>query len=185
MKGVVFNLFEKFVVANSDEQTYFDIYDEALPELATKEPYISPGTYPDSDMMLLVGKTISRLNLPLAAAMCAFGRFCFPHLAAKIPEFVDSFTHPKPFLLSVENVIHVEVRKVMRDSVLPRFMYEDPGPGKLVMIYSSPRKLYDFAEGLILGAGDYFGVPIKCVQQVATLSGCEVCEFHLEFATNE
>src|SRR4030065_2479676 len=109
MKGVVFNLLEAYIEENLGEGKYEEILDECT--LMSKEPFVGTGTYPDQDLMAIVAETIKVAGVPLSEALRSFGRFCFNKLAEKYPDFVNPYTHPKPFLTSVESIIHVEVKK--------------------------------------------------------------------------
>lgn len=119
MKGIVFNLLEEFITSMLGEEKYEEIV--AGCDLKTKEPFVGPGTYPDEDLFAIVGKTVAVSGIALPDALRGFGRFCFPRLAEKFPVFVTAHNHPKPFLKSVETVIHVEVKKLYPDAVLASF----------------------------------------------------------------
>ncbi len=183
MKGVVFNLFEQFVVDNWGDDVYEAILEETT--LVTTEPFVGPGTYPDEDFLALVIKATEKLNVPLPDAVRAFGKFCFPKLADVFPNFVNMHTHPKDFLKTIDSVIHVEVRKLFKDAQTPAFRFEDPSPQKLVLIYESPRKFYEFAEGLLDGVSDYFKTPIQHSRTVSTENGQEFARFELTFGELE
>jgi hypothetical protein len=183
MKGVVFNLLEAFIAEGWGQETFEEIFSSC--PLHDPGPHIGPGTYADADFMSIVGATVKRLGVPMPDAVRAFGKFCFPKLAAKATLFTEGHTHPKTFLLTVQNVIHVEVRKLMKGTVLPDFQYEDTGPDRLRMIYTSKRQLCWFAEGLIDGAGDYFGVQAHQHQSECTHEGGERCVFELRFGAGQ
>lgn len=179
MKGIVFNIFEEFVTENWGEDTYEEILDAT--SLKTDEPFVAPGAYPDEDLMSLVATAVDQLGVPLPDALRAFGRFCFPGLARAYPIFLDGHTDAKTFLLTVETVIHVEVRKLMPDASPPRFDYEDPGPDQLVIQYKSTRKLCHLMAGLLDGVGDHFGIEIESQQTECVLDGAPHCRFELVF----
>jgi hypothetical protein len=109
------------------------------------------------------------------------GFYSFFKLNEHYPRFATSFTHPKDFLMSVESIIHVEVRKLYKDSYLPTFIYKDPAPDKLIITYFSKRKLYSLMEGLINGVGAYFKTPIEQTHKIYTKDGKEYCDFELTF----
>lgn len=180
MKGEIFNLLESFVCENFGEEQFERIYDAALPLMITKEPFVGPSTYPDSDFLNLVGETIAQLEITLDEGARAFGKYCFPRLGSKIPGYLTQFSHPKDFLLTLHDVIHVEVKKILLNSEPPEFRYEDLGDNTLVMIYRSKRKLYSFAEGLFDGVAEYFQVPIQVVRTVTDPLNGE-CRFELKF----
>ena len=65
----------------------------------------------------------------------------------------DSFS----FLKTIDEVVHIEVRKLYPDAELPSFETVEAGPAHLQMTYRSPRCLGDFAEGLMEGCFAHFG----------------------------
>jgi len=187
MKGVVFNLLEAFVCENWGEDAYEDIL--ALCPLKTKEPFVGPGTYPDSDLMTIAQQAAAALQTPLPGALRAFGHFCFPRLVEKCPSLVAQYKTPRELLLSVHNVIHVEVRKLYPAAVTPDFSFEEVGaPGEpaqldqLIMHYRSKRKLCAFLEGLLQGLSDHFGEKIEFTHDACMHRGAEACRLHLTFA---
>ena len=180
MKGVVFNMLEEFVVENAGEEVFEEILDTC--EFINVEPFVGPGTYPDEDLNELVSKTIAKLDIPLPDALRAFGKFAFPKLTEKVPDWLVNHAHPKDFLLTLENIVHVEVRKLYKDADPPRFSFADPGPDELVINYQSGRRLYDFMDGLIEGVGDHFDTAIEYTREITAENGEEYCQYHLKFA---
>ena len=180
MKGIIFNLFEGFIVESFGQDSYDEIYESA--NLQTKEPFVGPGTYPDADLMSLVKKACELHKLPPNDTVRSFGKYCFGGLAAKYPQFVTPFKNPKDFLLSVESVIHMEVRKLYHDAITPSFTYRNPSANRLIIEYRSQRKLCMLMEGLIEGTGDYYKAPIIQKQTLCTHKGAKHCEFDLTFA---
>jgi hypothetical protein len=69
----------------------------------------------------------------------------------------DSFS----FLASIEDVIHVEVRKLYPDAELPRFESTFPVEGSMEFVYRSPRHFDDLAAGLIAGCIEHFGEDVQ------------------------
>lgn len=179
MKGVVFNLMEKYIEKNLGDGRYEEIMERCT--LTTKVPFVGPGTYPDEDLMTIVAETIKMGGIPLPETLRSFGRFCFYKLSEKYPCFVSPYTHPKPFLKSVESIIHVEVKKLYEDAMPPAFTYFDSAPDRLVIQYKSGRRLCQFMEGLIEGVAGHYQSPIKYEQRTCMLDGGEVCEFELTF----
>ena len=179
MKGVIFNLLEDFVSEGWGEETYEAIL--AGCPLHTKEPFVGPATYPDADLLAIVSKTTERLGISVPEAVHSFGKYCFPRLAAKFPVFVQGHVHPKTFLKTIDNVIHVEVRKLFRDAEPPRITYTDPADDRLVLRYESKRRLCSLMTGLLEGAGEFFAVPIEYTQTQCMLQGAPACEFDLRF----
>jgi len=180
VKGVVFNLLEDFIIEGWGD----DVFDEIMSgcPLHTKEPFVGPGTYPDADLFSIVGATCARLNVPAPVAVRLFGKYCFPKLAAKYPVFLEGMTDAKTFLMSVDGVIHVEVRKLMPKAGLPKFVYRDLGPNQMEVDYFSKRQLCHFMEGMFDGVGEHFDTTIDVAHTKCTHDGAEHCTFELQFA---
>jgi hypothetical protein len=177
MKGVVFNLLEQFITRNLGDEKYEEILAES--QLKTKEPFVGPGTYPDEDLVAIVERTAGQMGVSLPEVLHAFGRFCFPELAERFPLFIEPYNHPKPFLKTIDSIIHMEVKKLLIDAQPPRFTYEEPATDSLVIKYSSRRKLCHFMEGLIDGVADFYKSPNRYGHKSCMLDGDEVCELHL------
>lgn len=179
MKGMIFNVAEKFIVEHYGEDMLDDIIDECT--LITKEPFVGPGTYPDEDLVEIVVKAAEMLKISVGELLKKLGRYSFGKLRDRHPEFVTPFTHPKPFLKSVEGVIHVEVKKLIDGVKLPTFQYADPADDELIITYFSERKLYPFMEGLIQGVADHFETPIEQKTRIFEKEGFEFCDYHIKF----
>ena len=179
MKGTMFNIFEEFILQKSGMGAYENILRHARTE--TKEAFLSAGTYPDTDFYKLVATACKLYHLPAEEAQQMFGRFTFMELAKFQPHFVQPYKSAKNFLLTVDSVIHVEVKKLYPDTYLPKFIYFEPSRHELQIIYISKRKLYSFMEGLIEGVADYFKENIDIEFDTLLYDGEEACRFHLIF----
>ncbi|MES2802477.1 MAG: heme NO-binding domain-containing protein [Bdellovibrionota bacterium] len=180
MKGIVFNLVEEFISKNWGEDKYEEIL--ALCPLHTKEPFVGPGTYPDSDLMVIVGKAADVLGISVSEALRAFGKFMLPQLVGKFPNFITPYKHPKDFLMTIDSVIHVEVRKLYKDAETPRFVFQDTGPNQLSFDYQSKRKLCSLVEGMLDGVSEHYKMPIKYTQTKCYSKGDGACHFDLNFS---
>ena len=180
MKGEIFNLLEGFIISLVGEEKFEEIYRVCLPNLETKQAYVGPESYPDKDFFQIVKRAVSVLGVEKEAAIKSFGKYCFPRLFAKIPESQRKYSNLKEFLLTINDVIHVEVKKLSPNATPPEFTYIDAGPNELVMVYKSKRKLYDFVEGMIESAAEYFLTTVFIRRE--TVEGSEEsCKFHIKF----
>jgi hypothetical protein len=157
VKGVIFKVFEEFVVTNFGEDVYEDVYD-ATP-LETTGPFVGPGTYPASDLLALVQTATEQLGISVEEAVRAFGAFAFPALAGSVRPLMDQFDDVASFLLGLESVVHTEVRKIDRDASPARFSVERVDDHELTMHYESPLGLFPLVHGLLDGAAAWFGEP--------------------------
>lgn len=168
MKGVIFNLLED-VVAN----TYGDrMWDELLEQADLDGVYTSLGSYDDAELMDLVSKAGSALSMSDDDVLRWFGRQAIPEMVKRWPAFFAAHQSTLPFLLTLNSVIHPEVRKLYAGAYCPHFDFTSPPDGSLLMGYRSPRKLCGLAHGFILGAGDHYGETLtvehlKCMHEGA------------------
>lgn len=175
----MFNALENFITATYGEEVADKIFEES--QLKTKDPFVGPGTYPDDDFHTLIRVTMEELKLTKDELMFDFGKFTFTELRTRFPKFVEKFTHPKDFLKTVEDIIHVEVKKVMQDAYLPKFQYTEPSDRELTITYFSKRKMYKLMEGIIEGVAEYFQVNTHQKQNIYEIDGQEYCDFYLRF----
>ena len=166
---------------NFGDEKYEEILNEC--SLKTKEPFIGPGTYPDEDLMAITNKAVEKLGITLPEALRAFGKFSFLQMGKKFPDFLKPYDHPKPFLKTIESVIHVEVKKLYQDADPPRFIYKEPAANRLTIKYESKRRLCQYMEGLIDGVADFYKSPIQYKQKTCMLEGGGECEFDLTFSS--
>lgn len=177
MKGIIFRELERMVHAELGESAWEDL----LGQLGI-DGFVSAETYPDDDLYRLVTALVTKTGTPQESLLFGFGRHMSVRLIADYPVFVTPNMTAKGFLSAVDNVIHVEVRKLHPDAVLPSFQCEDPGPDQLVMLYRSSRQLCDLAAGLIAGVGDHFGERVAQEHTRCLKLGDDHCRFELTFS---
>ncbi len=180
MKGIIFTTFNRLV----EEKFGLEIWDRMIESVQPESEgiYVSTSTYSFQELINLVQDLSKETEVPVNDLIRVFGEYVFPFLANSQPQLVDSKT-AKEFLLKVNDIVHFEVRKLYPDAELPLFDYEDPGDGKLVMIYSSIRNLPTFVEGLIIGVGLYFSEKISQNISVSkdVKAGNQLHRFELSF----
>lgn len=180
MKGIVFRLLEKMVTTKLGPGAWEALVDQS-PLETPGGAFIGSETYPDADLMALVTTASRMTGRPAGDLVRSFGQFIFQDLANLHPMFIKPGMDARRFLLTVDRVIHVEVRKLHPGVLLPSFEYEEPAADRLVMIYRSPRQLCDLAAGLIDGVADHFGEGIEQHQPNCTKLGHDHCRFELVF----
>lgn len=179
MKGVVFNLLEKFVCEYWGEDSYEELLKQC--PLTTKDPFIGPGTYPDSDLIAIAQAAADMLQVPLDDALRDFGRFCFPHLLAKLPSLEDYQGNAKQFLTDANTIVHKEVKKLYPRAETPQFIPRDTGENSLQIEYHSSRRLCAFMEGLLYGVAEHFNTPMRFEQRQCMHHGHSHCSFDITF----
>lgn len=117
MKGVIFNLLEEVVLEEFGEETWLALLDDS----GASGSYTSLGNYPDDELRGLVDSAARALNLTPADVLRWFGERTFPRLAARYPALVSGHASPKALVLSVNTLIHPEVRKLYPGAICPHF----------------------------------------------------------------
>nr|WP_315595507.1 heme NO-binding domain-containing protein [uncultured Cupriavidus sp.] len=146
-------MLEEVVVRHHGE----DAWDALLARADLAGAYTSLGSYADDDIYKLVGAAAERLGMPARDVLCWFGREAMPSLATRYPAYFDAHASTRPFILSVNHIIHPEVRKVYPGADVPTFGFRDEPDGSLLMTYRSARRLCALAQGFVEGAADHFG----------------------------
>jgi len=92
---------------------------------------------------------------------------------------LGNYDDAEQFLLSVNDIIHPEVKLLYPDSIPPVFEFTDTDAGLLVR-YQSTRGLTTLAEGLILGCGDLFGETVTV--ETMNCDSSTDCTFRVSFS---
>lgn len=179
MKGIVFTLFNEFVEKNYNIIEWETLLENAKP--TSEGIYTAGDTYPDSEMIMLITQFAEQINQTTPKLLNDFGQFMFEYLAKNYPVFTPAGMTLKPFLKTIDSVIHIEVRKLYPDGSLPFITYEEPADNKLIMNYRSPRKLCHLAEGLIQGSASYFKEAIFVKQTLCMHQGADHCRLEVDF----
>ena len=171
MKGIIFNLLEDMVAGEGGDSAW----DELLVEADLDGGYSAIGNYPDQQLLTLVAARARAAGIDPDEVTRAFGSHALAGLAARYPQFFEPYTQTLPFLLTLNDVIHPEVRKLHADSDPPVFEFDDSVPGRLVIGYSSRRGLCVFAEGMISGAAAHYGDRMTITQPQCMHRGADSC----------
>ncbi len=155
MKGVVFTEFIEFVEDKFSAEIADEIIDSS--ELSSGGAYTSVGTYDHREILQLVSALSEKTAIPAPDLVRSFGRHLFTVLISAFPQFLEGIKSSFDFLKTIENHIHIEVRKLYPDAELPRFEYHSPSENTLEMIYHSKRPFGDLAHGLIEGCAIHYG----------------------------
>lgn len=156
MKGIVFTEFLEMVADKFSEDMVDDIIDDS--ELPSGGVYTAVGTYSHAEIVELVVSLSKRSNIEVPDLIRAFGQHLFQRFSELYPSFFPDGITAFDFLESVENYIHIEVRKLYPDAELPSFDTRRENDTTLVMLYSSAHPFATLAEGLIQGCMSHFEV---------------------------
>jgi hypothetical protein len=154
MKGIVFTEFLELVESKFGYEMVDSIIQES--DLPHAGAYTSIGTYPHSEIVMLVTQLSRKTDIPVSELLRIYGRHLFGVFSKSYSHFFEGVTSAFGLLEHVENHIHVSVRKLYPDAELPRFSVRMLDEYSLEMIYHSERRLADLAMGLIESALEHF-----------------------------
>lgn len=163
MKGVVFDEFVDMV----EERFSAEMADKIInaSNLATGGAYTSVGTYDHRELIELVRHLSDETGIPAPGLLRTFGEYLFNRFYILYPSYLVEHDSTFDLLASLDDKIHVEVKKLYPDAELPRFTHEMAGPGKMILTYRSKRPFSDLAEGLIRGCIHYYKEPIALARE--------------------
>jgi len=181
MKGVIFNLAEQVVT-----DTYgADTWDQLLEDADVDGAFTSLGNYPDEQLYALVAAAATRLGVDSGAVVRIIGQGAMPMLAARYPDFFAPHSSTRPFLLTLNDIIHPEVRKLYPGADVPEFGFEEEGEDVLLLEYRSHRQLCTLAEGFIVGAATHYRQTVTIAQPTCMLHGSDHCLLRCTFRPAE
>lgn len=172
MKGIVFTGFldlveEKFGLAMVDR-----IIESS--NLESEGVYTSVGTYRFSEMLQLLQHLSANTSIPIDDLLMVYGEYFFKVIEESYPGLLATYKDPIEMLSSIENHIHIEVRKIYPDAELPTFVVLEKTENSLVMIYKSNRAMHHFGLGLMNKTFEHFKASASIVLEKIKEDGTEV-----------
>ncbi|MDP9100975.1 MAG: heme NO-binding domain-containing protein [Actinomycetota bacterium] len=177
MKGIIFNLTEEVVRDAYGE----DAWDAVLDGAGLDGSWTSLGSYPDEYFSKVVTSAAALLGVDESTVLRTVAQGAMPLLATRYPHF---FEHPdaSAFVLTLNDVIHPEVKKLYPGATPPEFDVRRESDSALVMRYQSARKLCALAEGFVQGAATHYGQTVEITQTQCMLLGGDLCLVQCQFA---
>jgi len=178
MKGIVFTEFFDMVESIYDINMIDTIIDSC--DLKNNGAYTSVGTYDGGELLQLVTALSKQADVPVQDLVYAYGHHLFGRFYQLMPQFFETPKNTFDFLKTVDDTIHVEVKKLYPDAELPTFKTVMDGTHKMIMTYQSQCPLADFAHGLIMGCADHFNEKIEISYTDENTKGVYCRVFKLE-----
>ncbi|MFJ2775459.1 MULTISPECIES: heme NO-binding domain-containing protein [unclassified Kitasatospora] len=179
MKGVVFDLFNEVVSQKYGLTAWEDLINAA----GVEGVYTSLGNYPDAEFLKIVAEAASMFGMSEDEIVRWLGREALPIFADRYPVFFERHSSARTFLLTLNDIIHPEVRRLYPGADVPSFRFDTSSDDVLIMSYRSERQLCWFGEGLIEGAAVHFGESVQIKQPRCTGRGDEECVFEVRLAS--
>ena len=180
MKGIVFILLGEVVRREHGEAMWEALLDRS----GAGGAYTTLGNYADGEFFDLVRAAAAETGMAIPDVVRWFGREAQGLLAARYPEFFAPHDHARAFVLTLNDIIHPEVRKLYPGADVPDFGFDTSDPDVLRMTYHSERAMCAFAEGLIEGAARHYGQRAEIVQPRCMHHGDDHCLLEVRFSPN-
>jgi len=179
MKGIVFNLLEDVVSRDFGA----DAWDGILENSLASGTYTSLGNYSDAEMLALVSAAAARLQMTGPEVLRWFGENAMPLLKERYAALFENHTSARSFVLSVNSIIHPEVRKLYSGASCPFFHFREREDGAVLMEYGSSRKMCDLAHGFVKGAANMFGEEVEITHHTCMNHGAEKCLMEMRWVS--
>ena len=172
MKGIVFTEFLDLV----EEKFGFEMVDTIInnSNLPSNGSYTAVGTYSFSEMLSLLTNLNKETGIEIDDLLLIYGEHFFSVVERSSSSFLTQYKEPIEMISSIENHIHVEVRKIYPDAELPSFTVVEKTDSTLVMIYKSSRAMSSFGQGLMNKTFEYFNVKATILMENIEENGTEV-----------
>ena len=162
MHGVVFLELERYLSQKLGKHGWDQIKREAgIPARI----FVPVDSYPDAELHGLLRAASARLERPQRLLLEEFGIFVAPQFLKTYRFLVKNEWTVFDVLTNVESIMHAAVRRRTPFAEPPRLVIERRGPTEVLIIYSSQRKLCDFARGLIEGLAQFFDESVHISEQ--------------------
>lgn len=172
MKGIVFTEFLDLVETKFGLEMVDKIIEQS--KLDSNGAYTSVGTYKFSEMLQLLQHLSANTGIDIDTLLLVYAEHFFSVLKESYPGLLATYNDPIEMLASIENHIHVEVRKIYPDAELPTFIVEEKTKNSLVMIYKSSRAMHHFGLGLMNKTFEHFNSSATIVLEKIKEDGTEV-----------
>lgn len=172
MKGIVFTEFLDLV----EDKFGLEMVDKIITssELESGGIYTSVGTYRFSEMLQLLQHLSKNTGISIDDLLLVYAEHFFCVLEESYPGLLATYNDPIEMLSSIENHIHIEVRKIYPDAELPTFEVVEKSKDSLVMIYKSSRAMHHFGLGLMNKTFEHFNSTASIVLEKLKNDGTEV-----------
>lgn len=176
MHGIIHSELKKYVTTKLGTAAWSALVKEAGLE---GKVYLPHQAYPDADAVALVTTASRVTGLPAEAILEDFGEFIAPDLLALYKPHVNPAWKTLDMLENTERTIHRVVRANSAGATPPVLKAKRLAPDKLLIAYSSPRKMCGVAKGIVKGVGKHYGEAVTLAEATCMNRGDSACEIEV------
>ena len=180
MIGIVFTEFLEHVEERHGPEVVDRILDST--DSATGGAYTASGAYDHGELVQLVENLAAELGEAPDEIQREFGRHLLGVLAARYPDFFADFDDPFELLAGASAALREDVVVLYPAAEMPDVEPHRFGSGEMELIYRSPARLADLAEGLIEGCADHYARRLRVTREELSRTEEPLVSFLLELA---
>lgn len=172
MKGIVFTEFLDLV----EDKFGLEMVDTIISSsnLESEGAYTAVGTYSFSEMLQLLQHLSEQTGLSIDNLLLVYAEHFFEVIKISYPGLLNTYKDPIEMLSSIENHIHIEVRKIYPDAELPTFVVVEKTENSLILDYKSSRAMHHFGLGLMNKTFEHFNATATIQLNKIKADGTEV-----------
>lgn len=179
MHGIIHLELQNFVVQHHGEGAWRALTDAAG---LSSEIYTPLRSYPDEQLVALVGAAIQLTGADPTTLLESFGEFLAPRYLALYGKLLKPEWRTLDVLEHAENTIHRVVRLREAGALPPRLRAHRVSPNEIRMNYDSPRKLCAVARGIARGIAANFGERLSVEDEQCMHRGDRECVMRFTLA---
>jgi len=177
MKGIVFAEFLELVEDKFGFEMADDIIDKC--DLPSDGAYTQVGKYDHQELIDLVSALSEETKISVEDLVKTFGQHLLFKFTKSYPQYFDGVKTSFEFFDTIENKVHVEVKKLYPDAELPTFTPEIISDNEMKMTYRSKRPFSALAYGMMMGSAEFFNENIDIQMEDLSKEGNSHVEFTL------
>lgn len=172
MHGLIFLQLQKFAQQKAGPQAWEILLKEANLPVTSYSPV---RTYPDQEVIALVGAASRILKQTSSAILESFGEFIAPELIRLYGRLLDPKWKTLDLIENTEKLVHAAVRVGNPGAKPPVLDCVRTTENELQIIYSSDRQMCHLAKGIVNGLARHFGETITVTDDACILRGDPFC----------
>ncbi len=172
MHGIIHLELEKFVVETFGRDAWSKLARQTNLDDRLDLPV---QTYPDDDIVRIVGAAVTMTGKSATEILEAFGEFLVPAYLSVYGALLDSSWRTLDVIEHTEETIHRVVRMRQPGAAPPRLHVVRTSDASVAITYDSPRKVCAVARGIVRGIAKHFGEEITIADRRCMHHGDAQC----------
>ncbi|MCU1349163.1 MAG: hypothetical protein JWO56_2193 [Acidobacteria bacterium] len=172
LHGIIFHELKKFANTKFGEKSWEQLL---LKAGLGGSVYLASKSYPDEQVVALVGAASEKAGLPAGEILESFGEFIAPDLMSMFRSLIRPEWRTLDVLENTENTIHKVVRLNYAEATPPYLQAKRVTPTAVVITYTSPRRFCAIAKGITRGIAGHYGETIHLYEDSCMLRGGVEC----------